>query len=210
MYKPDRLSAFSDGVIAIAITLLVLGLEIPSVHEVPERQLIDYLSESMHSLFGYVTSFVLIGTYWLQHYAMFHYVTRVDRTFVALNGLFLLSVSFVPFPTGLQAAYRQDELAMILYAVTQAVCGLLLLALWIYAAGQHRLVATSTSRQFIRSMSWRISLTPLISVGAVAVSFLSIDLSRLMFLAIPIAYFSHDVIDEETVRSNTTDPSPDN
>ncbi len=72
MFKPDRLSAFSDGVIAIAITLLVLGLEVPSAHKVPEQKLVDYLIESFHPLLGFVSSFLLIGTYWLEHYAIFH------------------------------------------------------------------------------------------------------------------------------------------
>ena len=121
MYKPDRLTAFCDGVIAIAITLLVLGLEVPSVHEVPDQELSSYLLESLHPVMGYVGSFVLVGTYWLQHYVIFHYITGVNRFFVALNGLFLLCVSFVPFPTGLQASYRHDELAMAIYAGTQAV-----------------------------------------------------------------------------------------
>ena len=100
MFKPDRLTTLCDGVIAIAITLLVLGLEVPSVHKVPEEQLTRYLLASVHPLIGYVSSFILVGTYWLQHYVMFHYVIRADRTFVSLNGLFLLCVSFVPFPTG--------------------------------------------------------------------------------------------------------------
>lgn len=73
MFKPERLSAISDGIIAIAITLLVLGLEVPSVHQVPEQELKHYLLQSVHPLIGYVSSFILVGTYWLQHYVIFHY-----------------------------------------------------------------------------------------------------------------------------------------
>ena len=60
---------------------------------------------------------LLIGTYWLLHHAIFHYLTHATRIFVGLNGLFLFSLSFLPFPTGLQAVYRDDELAMVLYSV---------------------------------------------------------------------------------------------
>lgn len=196
MFKPDRLSAFSDGVLAIAITLLVLGIEVPSVHTVPDRELGAYLVESFHPIVGYIGSFVLVGTYWLQHYAIFHYIRHVDRTLVVLNSLFLLSVSFVPFPTGLQAAYRHDELAMVIYAITQAVCGLSLLALWLYATGKHRLIGPDTSPVVIRSMSRRIALTPLISLVAVAISFVSLDLSHAVFLAIPAAFLSHRIVDK--------------
>lgn len=195
MLKPDRLSMFSDAVMAIAITLLILGLEVPSVHKLPDQQLPSYLLQTLHPFMGYVGSFVLIGTYWLQHYAVFHFITRANRTLVALNGLFLLSVSFVPFPTGMQAVYRDDELAMVLYAGTQIVCGLSLLALWTYASSHHRLIATGTSSQVIKSMSRRIAITPAIGVAAMVVSFFSMTLSRLMFLAIPFVYLSHHAVD---------------
>lgn len=196
MLKPDRLTALCDGVIAIAITLLVLGLEVPSVHEVPEHKLTEYLLASLDPLIGYVVSFILIGTYWLQHYAIFHYIVRVNRIFVSLNGLFLLFVSFIPFPTGLQATYRDDKLAMILYAGTQIVCGLSLFAIWTYATHKHRLVAAGVSEEVIKSMRRRIAITPAVGLTAIALSFVDIHLSHAVFLVIPAAYLSHRVVDD--------------
>lgn len=195
MFKPERLAALCDGVIAIAITLLVLGLEVPSVHLIPEKQLTEYLKQTIDPLIGYVGSFVLVGTYWLQHYVIFHFVKRVDRMFVALNGLFLMCVSFVPFPTGLQASYRTDELAMILYAGSQVACGLSLLAVWVYATRNQRLVADNVSPELMRSMSRRIAVTPLVGIAAMATSYVSIGLSHLLFLIIPAAYLSHRAVD---------------
>lgn len=195
MLKPGRLEAISDGIIAIAMTLLVLGLEVPSVHDVPEKELTTYLVDSSHSLVGFVISFLLVGTYWVQHYVLFHYVATVDRPFIALNGLFLLAISFVPFPTGLQATYRHDELAMILYAISQALCGTLLLALWVYATRIGRLVDASISPQIVAGMTQRLSVTPIVGLAAVGASFVSLDLTRVMFLAIPIAYLSQRAVD---------------
>ncbi|QDU40802.1 hypothetical protein Mal4_51620 [Maioricimonas rarisocia] len=191
MYKPERLMAFCDGVIAIAITLLVLGLEVPSVHDMTDQQLLSFLRESLHPLWGYVVSFILVGTYWLQHYVIFHYIDRVDRTFVALNGLFLLCVSFVPFPTGLQSSFRHDELAMVIYAATQAACGLSLMGIWWYAAHGRRLIGAEVPEPVVKSILRRTAVTPVVSLLAWAVLPVSADLSRLMFLAIPIAQFSH-------------------
>jgi len=202
VFKTDRLCAFSDGVVAIAITLLVLGLEVPSVHEVPEQQLRDYLIASLHPLIGFVVSFVLIGTYWLQHYAIFHYITHVDRVLVALNGLFLLCVSFVPFPTGLQAAYRDDETAMVIYGGAQIACSLSLLALWLYATRRHRFIDKHVSPQAIRSMTWRIALTPVISATAIATSFVSLTACRAIFLAIPVLHFSRRSTDSGWSEDN--------
>lgn len=191
MYKPERLMAFCDGVIAIAITLLVLGLEVPSVHSMTDQQLLAFLEDSLHPLWGYVVSFILVGTYWLQHYVIFHYVDKVDRTFVALNGVFLLCISFVPFPTGLQSSFRDDDLAMVIYAATQAACGASLVWIWWYATRGRRLVRDDVSDSVVKSILWRTSVTPLVSLLALLVLPISPVLSRLMFLVIPIAQFSH-------------------
>jgi uncharacterized membrane protein len=196
LYDPGRLLAFSDGVIAIAITILVLGLEVPSTHEVPAKQLPEFLLDSNHAMLGYLASFLVIGTYWLQHYTMFHFIERVNRPFVLLNGLFLLLISFIPFPTGLQATYRYDKLAVVLYGATHLVCGLTLLGLWIYATRRFRLVNADISPEVVTSMTRRISLTPIICAVAIGLAFVNIVVSKLLFLTIPAFYFSHRAIEK--------------
>ena len=189
-FKLDRLAGFSDGVIAIAITILVLGLEVPSTHEVTESELVDYLRDTIHPALGFVISFVLIGTYWLEHYTIFHFLTHATRALVALNGLFLLCLSFLPFPTGLQAAYRDDEMAMAFYGTANLLCGLSLLALWLYASSGHRLIDPKISSTILRSMTRRLLIAPVLCVLAIGCSFISISLSRVIFLSIPVLYFS--------------------
>jgi uncharacterized membrane protein len=191
MLKPERLLAFCDGVIAIAITLLVLGLEVPSAREVPDQRLVGYLADTLYPLVGYVISFALIGIFWLQHYVLFHDITRVNRTFVVLNGLFLLCLSFIPFPTGLHAIYREDELATVMYGGTIALAGISLLAIWRYATVSHRLVKPELSARSIRSMTWQLAIAPLVSIAAMGVSYLSIPVSRGMFFLIPLIYLSY-------------------
>lgn len=196
IFNPDRLLAFSDGVVAIAITLLVLGLEVPSIHEVPKKELPTFLLDSSHAALSYIVSFLVIGTYWLQHYVIFSFVERVNRPLVLLNGLFLLGISFMPFPTGLQSVYRFDELAVVLYGSTNIVCGLTLMAIWAYATTDHRLVAKDLSTHIITSMFRRIALTPIICLAAIGTSFFSVVLSKLLFLTIPLLYFAHRAVDK--------------
>jgi uncharacterized membrane protein len=191
----DRLAGLSDGVIAIAITILVLGLEVPSVHEVPEKELGHFVLDSLHPMIGFVLSFLLIGTYWLIHHAIFHYLTHATRIFVALNGFFLLSVSILPFPTGLQAVYRDDELAMMLYSIAHLLCGLSLLAMWLYATKSCRLIDPRTSQVAIQSMTQRLLIAPGLSFGALGISLFSITGSKLVFLTIPLFYISHVTVD---------------
>jgi uncharacterized membrane protein len=191
----ERLVAFSDAVLAIVITLLVLGLNVPSAQKIPEKQLPEYLVDSIPSVLAYITSFLLVGMYWLQHYVMFHYVLQANRTLAVLNGLFLLSVSFLPFPTGLQAVYRGDMLAVAFFGCANIFCGLALLALWLYATGRHRLVAPEVPRRVVRSMTLRIAIGPALSVLAIAASFFSVWAGKLLFLAIPACYLSHRLVD---------------
>lgn len=191
----DRLGAFSDGVIAIAITILVLGLEVPSVHEVPEKELNEFLLDSVHPMMGFVLSFLLILMYWLEHYAIFHYLTFATRMLVVINGMFLLSLSFLPFPTGLQAVYRTDELAMVLYCVAQFLCGLSLLGMWLYAVWDYRLVDPEISPIVVRSMTRRLAIAPSLSFLAIGVTFLNIWVSKFILLLIPFFYLSHRIVD---------------
>ncbi len=193
--KLERLVAFSDAVLAIVITLLVLGLEVPSVHKIPEQQLPEYLVDSIPSVLAYITSFLLVGMYWLQHYVIFHYVLHANRTLVVLNGLFLLTVSFLPFPTGLQAVYRGDMLAVVFFGCAHILCGLALLALWLYATHRHRLVAREVPRCVVRSMTRRIAVGPTLSVLAIVASSCNVWAGKLLFLAIPVCYLSHRLVD---------------
>jgi uncharacterized membrane protein len=193
--KLERLVGFSDAVLAIAITLLVLGLNVPSTHAVPEKQLPEFPADSIPSVLAYITSFSLVGIYWLQHYVIFHYVDRANRTLVVVNGLFLFAVSFLPFPTGVHAVYQGDRLAVAFFGCAHILCSLTLLALWLYATHRHRLIAPETPRQVIQSMTRRIAISPALSVLAIATSFASVWAGKLLFLMIPLCYLSHRLVD---------------
>ncbi len=115
MAPPGRLSdtarveAFSDGVFAIAITLLVLEIRVPAPDATQHgRALLAALRGLWPSYLGYALSFVTIGIMWSNHHSIFHYVRRADRYFVLINVLFLMCISFLPFPTALLAEYLPE------------------------------------------------------------------------------------------------------
>jgi uncharacterized membrane protein len=91
----NRVEAFSDGVIAIAATLLVLELHVPE----PGQDIWGSLGHQLPSLAAYVVSFLTILVLWVNHHALFHVVAHVDRPLLFLNGLLLLGISFVSYPT---------------------------------------------------------------------------------------------------------------
>ena len=134
-WSTGRLEAFSDGVFAIAITLLVLDLA------VPEQQL-DHLWRGIAALWpaylGYATSFLTIGGIWMSHHGLFSRLRFVDRTVMRLNLVLLMVVAFLPFPTRLAAQGVHQEsaerAAVIFYGAVLLVISVILRALWRYAA----------------------------------------------------------------------------
>jgi len=102
--ETSRIEAFSDGVFAIAITLLVLTLQVPDVHGGLWHALLDEWPQFA----GYLTSFAIIGIMWVNHHSMFRMIVRSDRILLFLNLLLLLWTALLPFPTNLIARYLGD------------------------------------------------------------------------------------------------------
>lgn len=139
--RTGRLEAFSDGVFAIAITLLVLELSVP---QGSGNDLLANILEQWPSYLAYIVSFATIGAAWIAHTAITHYVDRTDTNFARINLLVLLVVSFLPFPTKLVAQYIRDEEA-VRVAVTILGVNLLLIAVILYVMWRYAL-----SRSLIR------------------------------------------------------------
>jgi uncharacterized membrane protein len=116
--SPSRLEAVSDGVFAIAITLLVLGIHVPA--PTPGADLAQQLGEQWPSYVAYAVSFLTIGIIWINHHAMIRRVKAVDHEILVLNLLLLLTVGLLPFTTALMAAYLKESegeaLAAAIYA----------------------------------------------------------------------------------------------
>jgi uncharacterized membrane protein len=138
-----RAEAFSDGVFAIAITLLVLTIGQPQNY----HDLGGELLRQWPSYAAYVVSFAVIGIMWFNHHVIFSQIARVDRTFLFLNLLLLLSVVFIPYPTGVFGeALRRGEgtrAAAVVYSVVMALNAYSWGALWLYASGRRRLLVDS-------------------------------------------------------------------
>ena len=142
-WETGRVEAFSDGVFAIAITLLVLDIKIePSQFD----HLWRALGDEWPSYLAYVTSFLTVGGVWLAHHGLFSRLRAVDPVLMRLNILLLMAVSFLPFPTGLMAgaltgSQSAERAAVVVYGATALLIELLGLAAWRYAASQRGLLA---------------------------------------------------------------------
>jgi uncharacterized membrane protein len=138
--RTQRFEALSDGVFAIAITLLVLDLAVPTTPH-SSHHLLNAIADDWPGYLGYLVSFSTIGAIWLGHNALTDYLDQVDSFLLRLNLLLLLFVSFLPFPTRLLAEYintgRAERVASTFYGLALLLCASLLSVLWRYAWHAH-------------------------------------------------------------------------
>ena len=155
--RTGRLEAFSDGVFAIAITLLVLDIALPAG---ASKHLLRSVGDLWPSYVAYVASFSTIGAMWLGHNAITEYLDRADGAFVRLNLLLLLFVAFLPFPTRLFAEYISkdsvERVAVTFYGATLVLTSTLLLVLWRYAV-RRQLVRPDTGDEEIQLLTQRLT-----------------------------------------------------
>jgi uncharacterized membrane protein len=181
--KKTRLEAFSDGVFAIVITLLVLELK-------PEGggsgwQMFLHI---WPKLVVYALSFVLVGLYWVAHHNMLHFVEKTDRGFLWLNLLLLMVVAFIPYPTALLGATHADESSIWIYGVTLALTNIVGTGLWYYAARKRRLVSAGLSEEFVRFV-YKLHLGPVLIYGvAMAMAPLWRPGSLVLIALVPLFY----------------------
>jgi uncharacterized membrane protein len=191
-----RLETLSDGVFAIAATLLVLDLKVP---DAGNGNLLHQLftGHSMVEYAAYAVSFMIIGVTWLNHHSIFRQVEYVDRTMTMINLLLLLVISFLPFPTEVLAKYistggSNAHAAAFFYSLVMAVMSVLWAALWWHCTrdGGARLTHPMTAEQ-VRKSRWNFSSSLLIYVPLLGVAFISAPLT-LLLQAVLVAYYALD------------------
>jgi uncharacterized membrane protein len=118
----SRTLSFTDGLFAIAITLLVIDLAVPVLHHDSSiHELADRLNDEKEKFISFFISFAVIGRYWIAHHTFFSQLARMDRPLIALNLLYLAFIAFLPFPTALLGEYFSNPLSIVIYAVTVAI-----------------------------------------------------------------------------------------
>ena len=159
--ETNRLEAFSDGVFAIAITLLVLEIKAPHSGAPLGGELLSLWP----SYFAYAVSFFVIGAIWINHHAMFDHIVRADHQLLLLNTFHLMFIAFLPFPTAVLAHALQHEadvpLATAFYGCTLTVIGVFVVAMWYYSAHGHRHLNKKISRDEAKRIGRRFLVGPL-------------------------------------------------
>lgn len=180
----NRLEAFSDGVFAIVITLLILDVRFP-----PDKPLtLETLRGVVPHVLAFVLSFVIVGVYWVSHHNMLHFIRQVDRQLLWLNLVLLLLIVFIPFPAGLLGQHPDSQLAVTLYGGNLVLVNAAGTGMWAYAMSRPDLATDGMAPALPRFVT-RLHAAPILVYGAaILLAHWYVPLSLVLFAAVPVFF----------------------
>ena len=188
--EKGRVEAFSDGVFAVAITLLVLNLKVP----IPSGgSLVHQLLKQWPEFAAYLISFMVIGIIWVNHHTLMAKLARVDRSMLFLNLLLLLVVVLIPFPTSVVAQYLRHggwdaKVAVAFYSAVMEAMSLAFTAIYLWAGSHHELLDESVDVAAHRSAFRQFGFGTVAYVVLIGVSFLNAELALAGHFALAVFY----------------------
>jgi uncharacterized membrane protein len=185
-----RLEAFSDGVLAIVITLLILDITVP---ERGSGSLSEALSEQWQQYVAYLLSFLIVGIIWLNHHATINLLERTNHTLQVLNLLLLLPVSVLPWPTALLAEYAggtasDQRIAVIVYGVVSSLMAISFNILWRYILRHPELHKPGIDPALLAVRNRRFNIGPFVYPVATAIGLVSAPVFLALMLILALLY----------------------
>jgi uncharacterized membrane protein len=182
-FDAGRLANLSDGIFAVALTLLVLGIVPPQTDSA--HLLHALVSEA--PLFGiFALSFAIVAYHWVVHHLIFSLITIVDVQFIWLNLLFLFTVVILPFSAGVLGRYPMAPVALILYGTNVAFCSATLMLVWWQMIGARR--NTEIRPEIARYISVRFTVWLVLSIVGIALALILPTASLVLFAVLPLLY----------------------
>jgi uncharacterized membrane protein len=183
----DHIVTFTDGVLAIVVTLLVLDIAVPQLsHSEVETELPKRLLELLPDVWSYATSFIILGFFWIAHNDQFHYIKRANRTLSWITVFYLMFIAFIPFSTALIGEYRDQEVSIIVYGINIIIVLIFGYLQWEYATKEHHLVDIDLDPNLVTITSRRIFVGMILYAFGIVISFLNTQVSLALFILIPL------------------------
>jgi uncharacterized membrane protein len=181
-----RLETFADGVMAIAITLLILDVKSP---DVPGAKLAAALAHQWPSYAAYVVSFLVIGIIWVNHHHLFRLIERTNHTFLMMNVIFLMTIAALPWPTALVADHLRDSgktIAAVVYGVNMEAMAIMFNVVWRYASQNRRLLDSRVNEQAIDRATRNYLVGPIVYGMATLIALANAWASLAIFAALAV------------------------
>ena len=186
----QRIEALSDGVFAIAMTLLILDIKVPISEAIyTERDLIKAFLGLTPKLLSYLLSFITLGIYWAAQSTQFHFISKIDRNLNWIDLFFLLFVSLIPFTTAFLSQYITFRFAILVYWLNIIMLGLILALHWNYAnKNNFILLNENENAQVTKAIKRRVVESSLLYTLGALLSFINPYLSLLVLISIQLNY----------------------
>jgi uncharacterized membrane protein len=182
----SRIEALTDGVFAIAMTLLVLNFEVPNPLEGKGAfELHNTLKQLWPNFLHYVMSFLLLSIFWIKNHQQYHFIKRSDQRLLWLNLASLLFVCLIPFTTSLVSDYGDMPIAAVIFEANLLAAGMIFYLQWSYATKDKHLVDANLDGRVIAIYRNSSLVTPVISVAAIAVSIFHPRIGTGLYFLIP-------------------------
>jgi uncharacterized membrane protein len=183
-----RLVSFSDGVFAIAVTLLVFNIKVPALYPTEVHERLPGVIFAMMPIFvTYLLTFLVIAIYWIFHHRMLNLVVRIDKPFLWMNIYFLLFISFIPFPAALLGTYTSETFSFIFYIGSMIAVSCLAMLMLGYSSGKSGLIKDGVPRAFIRYLFFRQFTTVFVFITSIPVVIFEPSWAKYyLFLIFPI------------------------
>jgi len=203
-----RIEAFSDGVFAIIITILVLEIHVPQVQG---RDISGGLAHSLLAMapkfLTYILSFVVVSIWWVAHHHLFHVLKRSDRGLLWLNSLFLLWLAFIPFPTALMGDFPGERIAVVGYGTVTTLAAVSFTFMRYYAFYLAKLVDERIDRHLLKSAMLKSVLNPILHAIAALLAFVDIRLAIALYIILPLTFFIPGKLERYVHSGETGSPS---
>jgi uncharacterized membrane protein len=193
----NRLEAFSDGVFAIVITLLILDVRFPA----DQPLTLETLRGMAPHVLAFVLSFVIVGVYWVSHHNMLHFIKAVDRQLLWLNLALLLIVVFIPFPAALLGQHSESRLAVTLYGINLMLVNAVGTVMWLYAMSRPNLAVDGIAPALPRFVARIHSAPILVYAAAIVLAQWYVPLSLILLAAVPVFFILPNPLVDRRLRS---------
>ncbi len=184
-----RVESLSDGVFSIAMTLLIIDLNIPkALGQLSDQDIFNNLLLLKPVILSYFISFTVLSMYWISHHVFFHLITKnVNRVLTLINMLYLALIAFVPFSAHLLGAYDHSQVAVIFYGLNLVLISAASIGLFLYALRSHEIDTAHVTTRMVKQAMIRSLLTPVCVILGIAFSFVSLPVA-LGFYAFPVLF----------------------